>query len=235
MRKIAAVLAALLVGCSDIASDGSGVVSLQVVIPTPSTLEVGETLQMIARALGRDGEEIQVPISWRTADTTITIDSTSGLVTAVIPGVGRVQAVEGALVSQPVTLTVLPGVDSLAVATDTVTVAASATPSGALFAQVLQASDTAASGYIPVAGRAVIATIVFPVFPDPSARTVEITGAALADTVVAGTDGMPAPPITLSRVSGQTTPDTVRVEMRVERQSGTVVPGSGGIIVVVFE
>lgn len=232
---VAAALLMGILGCSDIASDASGVVSLRVILPNPSSLEVGEQLQLEAQALDRTGAVVEAPIRWRSADSTVVVDSITGLVTAMFAGIGRVQALEGALVSQPVVLTVLGGVDSLAVSPDTIVVPTGTTVSSPLVATVLQASSSDPSGYVPVAGRAVIATIVEPAFMDPALRTVEVTGAALADTVVTGASGTPSPPITLSRISGQTAPDTVQVRMQVERSSGIPVPGSGGLITVVFE
>ena len=236
MRRTSCTLALALAlsGCSDITGGENGVVALEVVRPEPATLEVGETLQMTARALDASGEEVAATIEWRTVDTTLAVDA-AGLVTGLFAGAGRVQALEGSLVSQPITLTVLAGVDSLHVAPDTLLVPATTAVSGPLVATALQRSDTATSGYIPVPGRDIIATIEDPLFPDPDARTVEFGNGALADTATTDVSGQPTPALTLARVTGQTAPDTVRVALRVERASGIPVPGSGGVIVVVFE
>jgi hypothetical protein len=90
--------------------------------------------------------------------------------------------------------------------------------------------------YTGLAGRAVIFEITRPVFGDPAARTVELTGTgALADTVASGGDGLPQTPVTLSRIEGLTAPDTVEVSVRAHHRSGALVAGSGQRFVVVFE
>ena len=155
MRRVTCALALVLAGCSDITGGENGVVALEVVRPEPATLEVGETLQMTARALDASGEEVAATIEWRTVDTTLAVDA-AGLVTGLFAGAGRVQALEGSLVSQPITLTVLAGVDSLHVAPDTLLVPAATAVSGPLVATALQRSDTAASVNTPPKNRTAV-------------------------------------------------------------------------------
>ena len=101
------VTSALALGCSDLTAGAGGVVELEISHPAVTTVEVGQTLQLSGRALDRDGNPVNVPITWRTADATLTVDD-QGLVTGVAPGPGQVQAFAGSLASARVSLTVTP-------------------------------------------------------------------------------------------------------------------------------
>ena len=102
------VLAALLLGCGNLPTTSEGVAFLQVEQPANRTILVGDTLQLRATALDKDGNPLAVAITWRTPDTTVTVEASSGLVIGTAAGTGRVQAVVGAdeLVSDFITLTV---------------------------------------------------------------------------------------------------------------------------------
>lgn len=105
-----AVLAALVSGCGHTPTTPEGVAFLEVAPPTDLTLEIGDTVRFRARALDESGAPLpDILIRWRTPDdTVITIGETSGLVTALGTGSGRVQAVVGddALVSDFITVSV---------------------------------------------------------------------------------------------------------------------------------
>jgi uncharacterized protein YjdB len=100
------ITSALALGCSDLTEGAGGVVELEIQQPAVTTIEVGQTLQLSARALDRDGNPVAVPITWRTADVTLTVND-SGLVTGISPGPGQVQAFAGSLASARVSLTVI--------------------------------------------------------------------------------------------------------------------------------
>ena len=230
------MLLVALAACSDIAGTDSGVVVLEVIRPDPASVEVGEALQLQSRALDASGAVVpDAVITWTTGDTTVTLEGATGLVTGRFAGPARVQAAEGTLRSQPVTIAVLARADSLAVQPDTLVVLPTETVSPPLVANVLTRSDTAASGFIGAEDHTLVATIVQPVFGDPASRTVQFTGGVLADTASTDVAGAPAPAFTLSRIEGLTAPDTVLVEFTVTRPSGGPVPGSGGRIAVVFQ
>jgi hypothetical protein len=105
-RWAALITSALAVGCSNLTEGADGVVELEIRQPAATQIEVGQTLQLTARALNRDGDPVDVPIAWLTPDATLTVDN-SGLVTGVAPGPGQVQAFSGSLASPRVTLTVI--------------------------------------------------------------------------------------------------------------------------------
>ena len=230
-------LAALLAACSDIPTSGTDVIALEVRPPVPAQVEVGDTFQLSARALDRNGDSVAAPIRWRTADPiNIAIDSVTGRVTGLVAGTtGRVQVTDGSLTSDLITLTVVARADTVEVPEDTVVVTSAAITSPPLAARVAARDAAAPTGYIGVSGRAMIFEIVEPVFGDPAARTVEITGDGVVDTVVTGADGFPSVPMTLSRITGITAPQHALVEVRVFRRSGALVPGSGQRFVVRFD
>jgi hypothetical protein len=100
------ITSALALGCSNLTEGAGGVVELEIRQPAVTTIEVGQTLQLSARALNRDGDPVDVPITWLTPDSTLTVDD-QGLVTAIAPGTGQVQAFAGSLASARVSLTVV--------------------------------------------------------------------------------------------------------------------------------
>ena len=117
-HRLLPVLAVL--GCSGLDEGDAGVVALQVEVPVPSTVEVGDTLQLHATALDANGDPVAAPITWQAADPTVTVNTT-GLVTGVSAGSGRVQAREGSLGSNVVTLTVIARADTLLLLGDSMT------------------------------------------------------------------------------------------------------------------
>ncbi|HEX6643812.1 MAG TPA: hypothetical protein VF037_03995 [Gemmatimonadales bacterium] len=221
--------------CADITDAGDGVIALEVQPAVPAQVEVGDTITLVARALDRNGDPVAAAITWRTPDpANIYVESATGRVAGITPGTsGRVQATFGTLTSDLMALTVVARADTIEVPADTLVVDPLAATSPALAPRVATLVEGVSTA---LAGRAVIYEIVRPVFADVAARTVEITGTgALADTVASGADGLPSAPVTLSRITGLTAPDTVEVSVRVHRRSGALVPGSGQRFVVVFQ
>ncbi len=107
MTRILLLLA--LAGCSSLPGDADGVVALELRSPLAVTLRQGESFTLQARALDRDGNVIDAPIRWRTADSTIAVDSVGGVVTALQgTGTGTVQAAVGTLRGPGVLFTLQP-------------------------------------------------------------------------------------------------------------------------------
>lgn len=236
MRRAWITGTCLLAACSNLTADNGGVVSLEVQRPEPATVEVGDTIQLSAVALDRNGEPVDASIVWRTSDTTLAVDSTTGQVTGLVANqTGRVQASETSLSSQPITLSVLSAADTLAVPTDTLVVAAGVDASPAMAATILSQSDTAVSGFEPASGARIIFAITVPAFADPAARTVELPGGVLTDTLVSDASGQALPAATVNRLAGTTAPDTVRVTVSALHRSGRAVAGSGQVVIVVFQ
>ena len=224
-RRLLPVLAVL--GCSGLDEGEGGVVALQVEVPVPSTVEVGDTLQLHATALDADGEPVDAPITWQAADPTVSVDG-SGLVTGVTVGSGRVQAREGSLGSNVVTLTVIARADTLLVLGDSIrSVPAEPGTSGDLVTELRTFSPDA-----PVASRPVIYAITYPV--GGTAPGVTLTGGAQTDTVTTGADGTVVG-VQLVHVTGRPPVDSAVVTVSAERTRGAPVPGSGQRFVIRFE
>ncbi|MFL5515164.1 MAG: Ig-like domain-containing protein [Gemmatimonadales bacterium] len=224
-RRLLPLLAVL--GCSNLDEGEGGVVALEVEVPVPSTVEVGDTLQLHATALDANGDAVDAAIRWQAADSTASVSAT-GLVTGVSPGVGRVQALEGSLGSNVVNLTIVARVDTLLLLGDSIrTVPADPGASGDLVTQLRTfAPDTT------VASRPVIYAITFPA--PGSAPGVTLSSGAQTDTIQTGADGT-VTGLQLIRVVGQPPVDSAVVTVSAERTRGAEVPGSGQRFVIRFE
>jgi hypothetical protein len=226
-RWIMPAALALGAGCSNL-NEVDGVVALEVTLPAPAIVEVNESLQLSARALNKDGDSVAAPIVWTAADPTLTVDASSGLLTGVAPGTGRVQASLGTLTSGVLTFSVIAPADTIIIAGDSVfTVAQDVAASAPLAVRV---ESFAPAG--PVEGRSVIYTLTSP-DPATTSPTVAFPNGQSEDTAVTAADGT-IPTVTLTRLAGLTAPDTTIVTVRATRTRGTVVPGSGQRFIVLF-
>ena len=180
------------------------------------------------RALDSNGDSVAAPIVWSVADTTVTVDPSTGLVTGVAPGVGRVVASVGTLSSGVVTFNVLAPADTIIITDDSViTVTGDVLESDGL--KVRLESFTPPGTLV---GRPVVFTITS---PDPAASTptVGFADGLTADTVTTAADGTAEP--TLKRLEGFVPPLTVTVTVSATRTRGAIVPGSGQHFTVTFE
>ena len=227
-RGIGLLVLAAVLGCSGLTESQSGVVGIQVRVTGPDTVEVGESIQLSARPLDKNGDSAAAAVTWVSADTSATIDPTTGILTGVSPGTARVQASVGSLSSTIITFAVIPPADTLALAGDSVfTLPAGTTVSPALVTS-LQSFHPAGV----LAGRGVIYAITS---PDPSAGPLGVTlvNGLVVDTVLTGSDGTASN--ALSVVTGATPPPSVIVEVRAQRTRGAAVPGSGQRFTVQFQ
>lgn len=96
---------ACVLGCSNLTEGANGVVEVEIRQPGITTIQVGQQLQLTARALDKNGDPVAVTITWLATDATLTVDAT-GLVTGVAPGTGSVQAFAGNLSSARLALTI---------------------------------------------------------------------------------------------------------------------------------
>ena len=229
-RALGLLLAVVGWGCSGLAEGEGGVVGIEVSVPGPDTVEVGESIQLSARPLDKNGDSVATTVTWVSADPAASVDAATGVLTGVTVGTARVQATVGALgsglitfaVVAPADTLVLPGDSVFAVPGDTVT----------LPAMVTRLDSFNPAG--PLSGRGVIYTITS---PDPAAATpsVVLTGGVVSDTLATASDGTATGRLTV--LAGSTPPpppDTVIVTVRAERTRGAAVPGSGQRFIVVF-
>jgi hypothetical protein len=218
-----------LAGCSNLTEEG-GVAGLEIRVPRPATVEVGQTIQLSARALDRQGDSVAAAVTWLTPDTTVTL-TPDGHLTGRTSGSARVQAEVGTLVSDFVTFTVNPRPDTLALAGDSIlTVASGVGISAPLFASIRSFAPAE-----PLSGEVITYTVTAPVFPDATQRTVELPGGVLSLAAITGADGTPATPVTLNRVTGQSSPDSAIVTVSAVTAAGATVPGSGQRFIVRFQ
>lgn len=220
---------ALLAGCSDI-SGSKGVVALELRLPSPPVVEQHDTLTLHAVPFDIDGDSLDVPVYWRTPDTTLILfDSTGRVTTDLTSGTGRVQARAGGLysaVSSPA-FTIRPRSDTLRLTVpDTLTVLAGDSASGPL--------DVALESNAPAGGISG-ASILYEVVDTAAARgRVRFAGDVLILRVTTSTGGTPSPAVTLRKVPGATPPASVQVRVSAARPSGTPVPGSGQLFTLTF-
>jgi len=198
----------------------------------PSVAE-GDTVTLTAVALDREGNPLaDVPVIWRvlepdTVEVGFTLDSTTGLVTGLFAGTGRVQADADGLRTNLITVTVRAVADSIAAVQDTITFPGSDGESPALGATVydLPPSGTAT----PLAGVSVWFALVSPAPGTPEAATLALAAqgqapgsdphTALVTTLASGIAFA-----TLRRV-GLGQPDTAVVEAVALTASGGIIPG----------
>lgn len=226
---VAAVLAAV-PGCSNLTEE-SGVAGLEVRVPRPAVVEVGQTIQLSARALDRQGDSVGAAITWLTPDTTVALTPT-GLLTGRTGGTtARVQAQVDSIVSDFVTFTVNPRPDTLKIVGDSVFVVAPGVTASAPLVASLQSFSPA----IALPNDVITYTVASPVFADPAQRTVQLPGGLLTLGAITGFDGSPVSPVTVSRVTGTTSPDSAIVTVSAQTAGGAVVPGSGQRFIVRFQ
>ncbi len=111
--------------CKALSPDFDAVIAIDVALPD-SVIDIGDTTHPSGTAINGRGDSTPATLVWSTLDTTIRlVDSLSGATTGHAPGTGRLVARVGALRSNPVVVTVLDTLDSIAAVpptVDTVTV-----------------------------------------------------------------------------------------------------------------
>ena len=223
------LVAAALLGCSGLDEGEAGVVGIEVRTPDPDTVEVGESIQLSARPLNKDGDSVGAPVTWISLDPTATVDATTGVLTGASAGAARVQAAVGALSSELITFPVIDPADTLVLTSDSIVTLPAGTVTSPPLTARLDHFDTA--GPVALAGRGVIYTLTS---PDPAAGTptVLLQGNVVADTLPTGSDGNAS--TTLVVVAGSIPPDSAIVTVRAERTRGAPVPGSGQRFIIRF-
>ncbi len=229
MRRCAGLLSLLVAtACSGLDEGEGGVVAIEVEVPQLQTLEVGEQVQMVARALDADGDVVDAAIAWRSSAPAVSVDG-AGIVTAAAPGQADVQASVGSLSSGRVGFTVQARADTLIIVGDSVfTIPIVTDPPGTATLTVrLESFDP--PGVLET--RPVIFEITSPL---PGAvPVVQLVGGQQSDTVNTSAAGVST--VAVQAVIGQTPPDTAIVEVRAERIRGDAVPGSGQRFIVLFQ
>ena len=227
MRRWCRLLPLLAVAaCSSLEEGQGGVVALEIQTPTLTILEVGEQVQLSARALDADGEAVEATIEWLTSSAALSVDA-AGLATGVSPGVVRVQAAVGSLTSAQINFTVRAPADTIVIVGDSVFVVPVAAPVPAN--PTVRIDSRTPPG--PVEAQDVIFDITQPVAG--AIPVVQLANGDQSDTVRTTAEGLAT--VALSLVTGQVPPDTAIVEVRANRLQGSVVPGSGQRFIILFQ
>jgi hypothetical protein len=230
----AVLLAALLGGCSSLSPNDAGVSSLEVRPPVCGGIELGTTVDLVARTFDQAGDSVDAPVWWRTPDpSVIEVDSATGRTTGLlVSDTARVQAIVGTsdpLISDFVPLVVTPKADTLAQSGPArVTVDTNVSSSPGLLVTLTHQAPVATVKAFPLVYR-----VVEPVFATFEDRTVEFPGARLSLTVCSSASGTSS--TTLNRRANTTQPDSAIVEVAAHHADGSTVPGSGWRFTVVFK
>ncbi|MGH7538631.1 MAG: hypothetical protein ACREMF_08360 [Gemmatimonadales bacterium] len=190
-------------------------------VPDSGRVEVGDSLHPSARALNGRGDPVTADIVWSALDTTIEVVDLAGTTVGRITGTGRLQARVGNLRSNPVTISVIARLDSIAAGPavrDTVTVS---TPDSLSDSLSVRAFGPAGS----TAGRTIGLTLTFP----PGAISLTLIP---GDTVRTSAAGIAVFQV---RLTGAPRPDSAVVTAAAHHGDGTPVPGSPITFVVEFQ
>jgi hypothetical protein len=219
--RLAVGVALAVAACSGLDEGEAGVVGIEVQVPGPDSLEVGQAIQLTAKPLDKNGDSAATAVTWVSADPTATIDAATGVLTGVSVGGARVQATVGSLGSSLITFAVVPAADTLVIAGDSIFTASISAPPLPTFTTVLWSFNPVG----PVPTHAVVYAITS---PDPlvTPPSVVLSGnSQVADTVITGADGAAVTSVAL--VAGATPPDSVIVTVSAAHIRGGPVQGSG--------
>ena len=229
--RAASVLA---IGCATLTGDGDRVIAIQL-DQAPKDVEVGDTLRLTAQAVTASGEVISdAEITWAllsvdSGQVGFTLDE-AGLITAIVPGTGQVQATFEEIRSDPIDVNSTPMPDSAAGTAAIVPFPSGSDKSAPMTVTIFE-FVTSPGQATALANKPVLFQLV-----DPAPGTSAADGLFLlgSDTIPesdphrvtapSGADG--AAIATVNVNSGSTRPDTIRVEATVTTATGGVVAGS---------
>ncbi len=220
------------------------IVAIEIVGGTTRTVEEGDTLRLHARAIDAAGDSVVDPgIVWDLLNPDsagFTLDSTTGLVTAVTVGVGRVQARVENLTSGLIIVTVTGAPDSVGPAgAQRLVVGPGDTASAPLTVGVFDLT-TDPGAQLALGGTTVQFDMIEPAPGTAEAQTVRL---ARTDTVTVSdphavavtTDAAGQAGVLVARVAGSTQPDSALVDAWALTARGDTVAGSPVRFVVLFE
>jgi len=227
-RALALLLPLAVAGCSGLTESQAGVVGIEVQVPGPDSLEVGESIQLGAKPLDKNGDSAAVAVTWVSVDPTASIDPATGVLSGLSVGTARIQAVVGSLGSSLINFAIVPRADTLSISGDSIFTASVSTTPLPDFTTVLWSFSPL--GPVPTHGVIYAITSPDPLTTPPA--VVLSTNGQVADTVPTNTDG--AAVTSLALVAGATPPDSVVVTVGATQIRGAVVPGSGQRFILRF-
>jgi uncharacterized protein YjdB len=234
-----------LTACKQLTGSFSNVVAIAYTGPTAPTVEVGDTIRLTAHALDAAGDSVpDAAVTWAvleldTVRVGFSLDSTTGLITGLYPGSGRVVAAVENLQTDPITVTVTARPDSIALAGSPVDTVGPGAVASSPLETVLWDLTTTPGTSTPIAGKTVTYRLV-----DPAPGTAAAQGLGLApaggtvgaDTTQAAvvTNGNGIASAELLILGSATPPDSAVVEAGAVTALGDTVPGSPVRFVVYF-
>jgi hypothetical protein len=222
------VLAAA-VACGNLGDLGA-VLALDVA--APDSLEEYDTLRPRARALDGHGDSVRATILWSTLDTAVLslLDSTTGrtVVRSVGPTPGRMLARTAGVISNVISIQPRAAADTVfAAGVTALTPRRADSLSDSLKVELADtvAASPGGSLTVPLAGRPLTYTIVYPATAGPVTLVVRDTSHSLvtAASVATGISGIAFVKV---RLLGPAAPDSVVVTAGARRAVGTSVRGS---------
>lgn len=228
------LLFAAAAACSNLNGDSDTPILIQVTPPAQSGIsgqvEIGDTSAMTAVAINQNGDTVAATFKWRAVDTgLVAIDSVTGLVTGKAAGVARVQVRTGSLISDLISLTIVPFADSLQIIPpDSARLLVTDTASAALVAEIDTTNPTG-----PLTGRRLGYEIV-QVFGQPG-DSASLNGGFNAVGATTTSTGRPTTPVYVRKIPGVAYPDSLLVAVSSIRPGGDSIPGSGQVFIVRFD
>jgi hypothetical protein len=230
--------------CADLLGDLDRIVAIEVVGSAAVSLEEGDTLTLVARALTASGAEAsEAVITWGlvdpdTAAIGLTVDPATGYLAAIRPSVDSLIAQAEGLTAGPVVVRVVPAPDSAAAEGVTRVVADSTVAASPPLGIVVFDLTTQPGAVTPLSGIEVEFEVIQPAPGDPLAPPLFVTA---GDTVpgdpphrVAVTSGANGRATAYLRRAGAAFPDSAVVDATVRRADGGAVLGSPVRFVVVY-
>lgn len=230
--RVGPFLAVTVAACSTLTTDLNRVIALEVLGGATQTVEQGGSLQLMATALDGFGDPVtDATITWELVD----VDSgqvgftlaPTGLVSAIQPGAGRVQARVENLRSGPITITVVSVIpDSLAAAGDErLTLTQSETESPRMSVVVLDLT-VAPPNPMPLEGQDVVFALTF---PSPGSAEAQGFFVTHSDTVPGPdpyrisvrTDSVGLATAVVRRLSEGSLPDSAVIDASLESVAGS--------------
>jgi len=240
------VLAALLAACNPITGDSDKAIALVIEGLPQRSLEVGDTLTLIAKALTLGGDTVpDAQITWvvvgpDTGQLGFTLDTLSGLVTAYAPGSGDVQPrLEDLTTRALIEVTVTPAADSVApTGSQQLTMAAGDSVTPAMSVTVLQIDSLGAA--VAIGEKPVHFYLVDPPPGSASATGFFLTTEAGGQVgeephhvvAISGTGGQAS--AVVKRIAGSSLPDSAVVDAIAITVAGDTVAGSPVRFTVLF-
>lgn len=237
---------AALAACSVLTGDLGRIIAIEVDGPAARQAEEGDTLQLTGRAIDASGDTVpDALITWQllsidAEQVPFTLDTSTGLVNALVPGSGSVRARVESLTSDSIAITITGAPDSMAADGDTRVTLRAAESISPQLAVVVHDLTTVPGSSLALPDKLVQFHLVEPPAGAPGAaglfltRTDSVPGADPGRLDVA-TDASGRAWAVVRKAGGTTLPDSAVVDAEIRTARGGSVTGSPVRFVIVVE